>query len=183
VDVSSPGAAPARHPLRAVAVAVGVVVLVAGLAAVALYLWLGAYAPLDARGSFAPGPGTSAPIAGAAGKPAFAPAGKGRMFDTAFTVRNTGRFTVTVRSLEPLAGDGPQPVRLLATDSATASADPGHLHRFGDVRLGPGDSAIIVVRWSLGCGSADAVRLRYEYLSLFDRAQTLTLPFAVTPRC
>jgi hypothetical protein len=159
---------------------VGGLVLVAAVAAGVLYAWLGAYAPLSARGSFAPGPGVGASTDAAAGKPAFSPARARRTFDTAFTVRNTGRFTVTVTGL--VGGTTtPRPVRLLLTDSA--SPDPGHLHPFAGVQLGPGDSAILVVRWSLGCGSADAVRLRYDYLSLFDNAQTLTLPFAVKPRC
>jgi hypothetical protein len=184
VDVTTTTeAAPARHPLRAIGLVAGGLVLVVALAAAFLYVWLGAYAPLDAQGSFAPGPGARAPTAAATGKPAFSPAGTRRTFDTAFTLRNTGRFAVRVTGLEPRAAAGPKPVRLLVTDSATASADPGHLHPFTSVRLGPGDGAILVVRWNLECGSTDAVRLRYAYLSLFDNAQTLTLPFRVTLRC
>jgi hypothetical protein len=158
-------------------------VLVLALAAAALYVWLGAYAPLEARGGFAPGPGAANPAGGVGGKPAFSTSAARRTLDTAFTVRNTGRFAVTLTGLERGATTGPEPVRLLVTDSATASTDPGHVHPFANVRLGPGDSAILVARWSMGCGSTDGVRLRYEYLSLFDNAQTLALPFAVTRRC
>jgi hypothetical protein len=173
--------APTRHPYRAAAIATAGLTLVVGLAAGILYAWLGAYAPLSSQGNFAPGPGAGASNGTAAGKPAFSPATARRTFDTAFTLRNTGRFAVTVTGLERTAATAPRPIRLLLTDSA--SPDPGHLHRFAGVRLGPGDSAILVIRWSLGCGAADALRLRYEYLSLFDNAQTLTLPFAVKPRC
>jgi hypothetical protein len=186
VDTSA-GAVPARHPYRTAAlVAIGVllVIVVAGAAA---YAWLDRYAPLRASGSYAPGPGLVTPTGTAAGKPAFAPAGERRTFDTAFTLRNTGRFTATVEDLVQSAHASPRPLRLLASDSATASADPGHLHAFRRLRLGPGDSAILVVRWLVGCpeneGSSDRVRLRYEYLSVFHREQTVTLPFAVTVRC
>jgi hypothetical protein len=159
------------------------VVLVLALAAAALYVWLGGYAPLEARGGFAPGPGAHSPAGGFGGKPAFSTSGARRTLDTAFTVRNTGRFAVTLTGVERDGTAGPEPVRLLVTDSATASTDPSHLHTFAHVRLGPGDSAILVARWSMGCGSTDGVRLHYEYLSLFDNAQTLALPFAVTRQC
>jgi hypothetical protein len=163
--------------------AAAALVLVLALAAAALYVWLNGYAPLDARGGFAPGPGAATPAGGADGKPAFSTSAARRTLDVAFTVRNSGRFAVTLTGLEHSGTTGPEPVRLLVTDSATASTDPGHLHSFAKVRLGPGDSAILVARWSMGCGATDGVRVRYEYLSLFDNAETLTLPFAVTRRC
>jgi hypothetical protein len=183
VEANTAAAAPARHPYRAAAIALAGVVLIVALAAAALYVWLGSYAPLSAKGSFAPGPGLGTPAGDATGKPSFEPIARRRTFDTAFTLENTGRFTVTVTDVERREAAGPKPVRLLVTDSATASAEPGHLHSFRDLRLGPGDTAILVVRWNLDCGTSDAVSLRYEYLSLFDRAQTLTLPFGVKPRC
>jgi hypothetical protein len=186
VDTSA-GALPARHPYRTLALVAAGLLIVVTLAAVALYIWLGTYAPLSASGSYAPGPGLATPAGGSDGKPAFVPAGERQTFDTAFTLRNTGRFTVTVTDVVRPAATVPRPLRLLTTDSATASADPGHLHAFQHLRLGPDDSAILVVRWQVGCaddaGVADTVRLRYEYLSLFDREQTVTLPFAVTLRC
>jgi hypothetical protein len=189
VEVNPAAEAPARHPVRAVALVITGLVVVTVLAAVALYLWLGTYTPLSAQGSFAPGPGVATPADNSGGsKPAFVPAGERQTFDTAFTLHNTGRFAATVTDLAPGgASAAPRPLRLLVTDSATASADPGHLHAFRQLRLGPGDSAILVVRWQVGCadrgGSADTVGLRYEYLSLFEREQTVTLPFAVTVRC
>jgi hypothetical protein len=186
VDTSA-GALRARHPYRALALVGAGLLIVFALAAVALYIWLGTYAPLSASGSYAPGPGLAKPAGGSNGKPGFVPAGERQTFDTAFTLRNTGRFTVTVTDVVRRGSALPRPLRLLTTDSATASADPGHLHAFQHLRLGPDDSAILVVRWRVGCvdgsGIADSVRLRYEYLSLFDRAQTVTLPFAVTLRC
>lgn len=184
---TSAGALPARHPYRTVALVAAGLLTILALSAAALYVWLGRYAPLSASGSYAPGPGLATPAGGSDGKPAFVPAGERRTFDTAFTLRNTGRFTVTVRDVVRRGAAVPRPLRLLTTDSATASADPGHLRAFQRLRLGPDDSAILVVRWQVGCadggGVADSVRLRYEYLSLFAREQTLTLPFAVTLRC
>jgi hypothetical protein len=186
VDTSA-GALPARHPYRTLALVGAGLLIVVALAGVALYIWLGTYAPLNAAGSYAPGPGLATPAGGSGGKPAFVPAGERETFDTAFTLRNTGRFTVTVTDVVRPGTALPHPLRLLTTDSATASADPGHLHPFQHLRLGPGDNAILVVRWQVGCakggGAADRVRLRYEYLSLFARDQTVTLPFAVTLQC
>lgn len=177
------------------AIATGVVVIVAAVAAAAVYVWLLGYAPLDASGDFAPGPGLGAdvqPVTGSGGKQVFIPAyRKGRPFDTAFTLRNTGRFSVTLTGLRT-AAEPQAPLSagaLLTTDSSTASADPGNLHAFRSFRLAPGDSAILVVRWRLDCSrrpdevADDAVRLDYRYLSRFSRSQTLTLPFAVTLRC
>lgn len=184
---SSAEAAPARHPYRNAALVLAGLVLVTVLAAAALYVWLGRYAPLSAAGSFAPGPGVATPTGNTGGRPMFVPLGERQTFDTAFTLSNTGRFAVTLTDLASGGTVAPRPLQLLGTDSATASADPGHLHRFHELRIGPGDSATLVVRWQVGCAdgssSADAVRLRYEYLSLFDRTQTVQLPFAVTVRC
>lgn len=184
---TSAGAAAARHPYRTAALVAAGLVLLAVLAAAALYLWLGRYAPLRAAGSYAPGPGVVTPAGVSAGKPAFVPAGERRTFDTAFTLRNTGRFATTVTDLVDRGGTAPRALRLLATDSTAANADPQQLHAFEPLRLDPGDTAALVVRWQVGCaaggGSADAVRLRYRYLSLFEREQTVALPFAVTVRC
>jgi hypothetical protein len=186
-----------RHPFRLAGLLVGGLVLVAALAALVLFLWLRAYAPLNASGSggFAPGPGLGAdvePVTGSGGKTVFIPAyRKGRPFDTAFTLRNTGRFAVTVTGLaedrsHPELGPGD----LLTSDSSTASADPANVHAFHKLRLDPGDTAIVVVRWRLDCGAgseaevySDSVPLRFRYLSTFTRTQSVRLPFAVTLRC
>jgi hypothetical protein len=107
-------------------------------------------------------------------------------------LHNKGRFRVSVTGLsgEPGGSAALRPDGLLVSDSATDSADPGHVHRFHKLQLDAGDATILVVRWRLRCGAggprqatADRVRLRYSYLSLFDREQTVTLPFAVTLRC
>jgi hypothetical protein len=191
------GAAQERHPLRLAGLIVAGVVLVVGLAAVVLFLWLGSYAPLAALGdgTFAPGPGLGAdvrPVTGSGGKTVFLPTyRKGRPFDTAFTVHNDGRFAVTVTGLGSTASS-PElaPQELLTTDSSTASTDPARLQPFEKLRLDPGDSAILVVRWRLDCPAgdksevfADRVPLRYDYLSLFTRTERVRLPFAVTLRC
>jgi hypothetical protein len=188
--------ASARHPLRVAGLVAGGVLIVVALAAAILFLWLRSYAPLSAvgAGGFAPGPGLGAdiePVTGSLGRPVFVPAFRpGRPFDTAFTLRNTGRFAVDVTGLATdIAQESPRPVGLLATDSSTASADPAHLHPFRRLRLDPGDTAILVVRWQLACPKnaresfADNVPLRYSYLSLFTRTERVGLPFAVTLRC
>jgi hypothetical protein len=186
-----------RHPLRTAGVVLAGVVLLVVLAAVGVYFYLRSYTPLAASAhGYAPGPGLGAdvePTFGSGGKPVFIPGyKKGRPFDTAFTLENTGRFRITVKGLAVRAapGDSLGPKGLLVTDSATASAAPGNLHAFHELQLDRGDTAVLVVRWRLRCdkgsptqSTADAVRLRYSYLSVFTRTQTLTLPFAVTLRC
>ena len=144
----------------AAAIATGIVVI-AAVAAVCVFVWLGAYAPLEGLDSgFAPGPGIGAavqPVTGSLGRPVYFPTlRRGRSFDTAVTLHNKGRFTVTVSGLdEPPPGATPWigATALLATTSATPDV------------------------------YADRVRLRYSYLSLFTRTQTVRLPFAVTLRC
>jgi hypothetical protein len=181
----------------AATIAAGALV-VALIVAAGLYVWLGSYAPLRTLGTgYAPGPGIGAdvqPVPGSGGRPVFFPARR-RSFDAAFTLHNRGRFAVTVAGLERTT-QAPPPwlgaTELLATTSSTASADPGELVPFRGLRLAPGDSAILVVRFGLRCagatsGSPDVytsgVRLRYRYLSLFTRTETIRLPFAVTLRC
>jgi len=176
------------------------VLVVAVVAAAILYFWLGAYAPLEALSTgYAPGPGVGAdvqPVTGSGGRPVFFPAlRRRRSFDAAFTLRNSGHFNVTVTGLAaPAVAASPWigPRELLATTSAAASAAPSELIPFQRVRLSPGDSAIVVVRFALHCKGAgasapdavaDRLRLRYTYLSLFTRTQTVRLPFAVTLRC
>jgi hypothetical protein len=191
--------APERHPLRLAGLVAGGLVLVAALAALVLFLWLRAYSPLSSGsaggGGFAPGPGLGAdvePVTGSGGKPVFIPVyRKGRPFDTAFTLHNTGRFAVTVTGL---ATDRSRPqleaAALLASDSSIASADPANVRAFHRLRLDPGDTAIVVVRWRLDCSAgreaevySDSVPLRFRYLSAFTRTQSVRLPFAVTLRC
>jgi hypothetical protein len=189
-----------RHPLRVAGLVAGGVLLVLAIAAGALYVWFSSYAPLGTLDTgFAPGAGIGTdvqPVAGSGGKTVFFPAYKrGRAFEAAFTLRNTGRFAVTVTALLPgPAGTPPSvtPVELYGTDSATASADPGDLLPFRELRLARGDSAILVVRYRLVCRGAtastpdvfsDHVRLRLSYLSIFHRTQAVPLPFAVTLRC
>lgn len=185
---------PQRHPLRNAGLAAAGAVLVLAVAAAILVVWLRGYAPLSGAGAFAPGPGLAAdiePVTGSGGRPVLVPAYRaGRPFDTAFTLHNTGRFAVEVSGLPSDGLAGPLvPAQLLATDSSTASADPAHLHPFHRLRLDRGDTAIVVVRWKLDCTHetgevfAEAVPLRYSYLSLFTRTERVALPFAVTLRC
>lgn len=186
-----------RSPLKTAALVAGAVAAVAAVAVAALFIWLSGYTPLDAthNADFAAGPGLGAnvePTLGSGGKPVFIPAyRKGRPFDTAFTLENTGRFAVTVLGLPaPTPASGPLTAEaVLVSDVATASADPAHLHPLAQLRLEPHDTAIVDVRWRLDCTNAngetaaDHVRLRYRYLSLFTRTESVALPFAVTLRC
>jgi hypothetical protein len=179
--------------MRTVAVAAGGAVLVLAGAAAILFLWLRGYAPLEARGAYAPGPRLAAdvePVTGSGGKPVFVPAYRrpGETFDTAFTVHNSGRFAVTLLGFEPDAGTSrPAAAGLFRTDAPNPV--PGRLHPFRRLRLDPDDTATVVVRWRLDCSTektstfSDAVRLRYRYLSLFTRTERIRLPFAVTLRC
>src|SRR3954451_6219982 len=93
------------------------VLAVVAVAVLALFLWLRTYAPLSALGSGGPtpGPGLGAdvePTFGSGGKTVFIPAyRRGRPFNVAFTIENTGRFAVTLTSLSsprigPLYADG-----------------------------------------------------------------------------
>jgi hypothetical protein len=184
---------------RALAIAGGTLVVVV-VAALGLWIWLGSYAPLRALDTgYAPGPGIGAdvqPISGSGGRPVFFPAAHRRTrFDTAITLRNGGRFAVTVTGLDTTPPGTPPwlgATELLATTSSTASADPGELVAFQPLRIDPGDTAIVVVRFGRRCAGAtsaspdvsvDSLRLRYRYLSLFTRTATTRLPFAVTLRC
>jgi hypothetical protein len=189
-------AAPRRHPLRLASLVTGGAVLVLAAAALVLYVWLRGYAPLEAQSTgFAPGPGLGAdvePVAGSGGKTVFEPHYAGaRPFDTAFTLHNDGRFAVTVTGLGGTASHPEiRPSTLLGSDSTSASADPTHLRPFRDLRLEPGDTATVVVRWQLDCAGsrngqvfADSVALRYRYLAIFRRTARVELPFAVTLRC
>jgi hypothetical protein len=200
VDGFAAGELLRRHPLRLAGLVAAGIVLVAGVAAGALYLWLRSYSPLAALGTgFAPGAGIGAdvqPVAGSGGRPVFFPAyRRGRSFDAAFTLRNDGRFDVTVDGIARTRPGPPPsvvPVQLLATSSSTASADPRQEVPFQTLRLARGDSAILVLRYRLACRGAtarsrdvfsDHVRLRITYLSIFHRVQAVALPFAVTLRC
>jgi hypothetical protein len=140
---------------------------------------------------FAPGPGlapTSCHVQ-LRRQAVFIPLSRGRPFDTAFTLENTGlrRHRAGTRDTPGRGALTAQAV--LASDGATASADPAQLHALGSLRLEPHDTAIVDVRWRLDCAkasgetSADHVRLRYRYLSLFTRTESVELPFAVTLRC
>src|SRR6266496_4208019 len=99
-----------RHPFRVAGLVVAGVLVVVVLAAAGVFVYLRSYAPLDAAATgYAPGPGLGAdvePTFGSGGKPVFIPGfRKGRPFDTAFTLENTGRFRVTVTGLAGRARD------------------------------------------------------------------------------
>jgi hypothetical protein len=179
-----------RHPLRLAGLIAFGVLAVAAAAALAVFLWLRTYAPLDAlETGYAPGPGLAAdvqPVLGSKGKPVLIPQFvPGRPFDTAFTLHNSGRFAVTILGLESQPTHPPEASELFATDSVSAA----RVHPFEHLRLDPDDTASLVVRWRLACTrnqgytSSDALVLRYRYLSQFERTERITLPFAVTLRC
>jgi hypothetical protein len=184
---------PVRHPLRTAALAAGGVIVVLAGAALIVFLWLRTYAPLSTlgAGTYAPGAGLAAdvePVPGSGGKPVFIPTySSPRSFDTAFTIHNGGHFAVTILGLGAEPGRSPRPQTLLGADSPTA--DPDSTRPFRSVRLNPGDTAALVVRWQLDCAgtsaelASDTLAVRYRYLSLFTRTARVRLPFAVTLRC
>jgi hypothetical protein len=164
--------------VRTVLIALSAVSAVLVVAAVSVFLWLRAYAPLDARGagSFGPGAGLGAdvePTFGSGGKTVYIPVyRRDRPFTTTLTLHNTGRFAVKIIGL----GGGPRGA--LWVQSATL------------LRLEPHQSSLVSLSWRMNCRGSDAgetssdhVRLRYRYLSAFKREQSVELPFAVTLRC
>ena len=187
----------AGRVLKLAGIFLAAAVVIAGVAAAALYLWLRTYAPLDAApGDYAPGPGVGAaiePAVGSGGKEVFFPSYRGgEPFDAAFTLHNAGHFTITVEGLVP-ATEQPAPwigpAGILGTSSGS---DVKHTHPFQPLVLSPGDTGAVVVRFRPVCPKgrqrvapayADRVRLRYRYLRVFERTQTVVLPFAVTLRC
>ena len=166
--------------MRIVAVALGAVAAVAALTALGLFLWLRSYAPLGAlteRGTYAPGAGLGAdvePTLGSGGKTVYIPVYRTpRRFETKVTLHNGGHFPVTIKGLSTRAGGA------LSAQSVTP------------IRLDSNEDAAVTVVWRLDCtdGNArgeiasDQIRLRYRYLSMFSRTQTVALPYAVNLRC
>jgi hypothetical protein len=159
------------------------VVAVVGLAVLGLFLWLRTYTPLRAIRPIQPGAGLGAdvePTYGSGGKTVFIPVyRRGRAFVVTFTLENTGRFAVTV------LGTDPGPARALTPGPLVV----GPAAFTGDLRLNPHDSAEVSVGWRLDCShtksevTTDRLRIRYRYLSMFNRTQAVELPFAVTLRC
>ena len=158
------------------------VVVVVAAAAAGVFLWLRAYTPLSATRPFQPGAGLGAdiePTLGSGGKTVYIPAYRpGRMFGATFTLRNRGRFAVTVLGTAPAPGPLAPGALIVGPGAFT-----------GDLRLDPRDSAEVSVGWRLDCSTSqaevttDRLRIRYRYLSVFTRTQTVVLPFAVTLRC
>jgi hypothetical protein len=162
--------------LRIVAAVVSAVAVVAGVAVLALFLWLRTYDPLDAAYPVTPGPGLGAniePALGSGGKPVLVPAyRRGRSFEVTLTLANRGRFAVTVLGLG-------------GTDAGPVT--PEFVTR--NLRLDPKQTSLVTVSWKLTCAKgvrqaySDRLRLRYRYLSLFTKTTSVELPFAVTLRC
>ena len=161
--------------MRQTAIAISATVAIAAAAVLVVFLWLRTYAPLQAVRPYAPGGGLGAdiePTFGSGGKTVYIPVYQGpRTFATTVTLHNAGRFAVTLTGIERGSG------------SLRAQTDVRHL------RLDPSDSASVTVAWTLDCSnrhdevSADTVNLRFRYLSLFRKTETVELPFAVTLRC
>jgi hypothetical protein len=188
------------HVLKIAGLVVAAFVVVAAAGAAALFLWLRTYTPLDASPvDYVPGPGVGAaiePAVGSGGKEVFFPSYRGgKPFDAAFTLHNSGHFTVTVLGLVAARAGSPPwigPVKVLGTSSVSAGADVGRTHPFQPLQLGPGDTGAVVIRFRPACLPnatraapvySDRVTLRYRYLRIFERTQTVVLPFAVTLRC
>jgi hypothetical protein len=137
-------------------------VAVLAVAAVGVFLWFRAYAPLRGELPVTPGSGV-ATSHGTKARPVFVPAyARGRSFRVTFTLHNRGRFAIT----------------LLRADAPASIVTPATL------LLRPHDTALVTVAWHLRCPQTwNSVRLRYRYLSSFTRTETVALPFAVTVHC
>ncbi|HKI92639.1 MAG TPA: hypothetical protein VJ986_10090 [Gaiellaceae bacterium] len=186
--------------LRFAGLLAGAVLVVVAVALAALYLWLRTYAPLQAVAfGFAPGPGIGAAIqaaVGSGGKEVFFPLyRRGKPFDAGFTLHNSGHFAVTVTGIAPETPQQPPwigPVAVRGAASVSTTAGVGRTHPFRPIDLTAGDTAALVVRFDTACPAShgrtdpvytDRVRLRYSYLHIFHKTQTVELPFAVTLRC
>ena len=197
--IADSGLRPARV-LRFAGVLVAAVLVVVAVALAALYLWLRTYAPLQAVDfGFAPGPGIGAAIqaaVGSGGKEVFFPVyRKGRPFDAGVTLHNAGHFSVTVTGLVPETPQQPPwvgPVAVRGASTVSTTAGVGRTHLFRPLLLTAGDTAALVVRFETACPSSrgridpvytDRIQLRYSYLHIFHKTQTVELPFAVTLRC
>jgi hypothetical protein len=164
---------------------VSVVVVVVAAVVAGLFLWLRTYDPLAAGRPVVPDTNLASdvePTYGSGGKTVYIPRyRRGGSFGATLTLRNTGRFAVTV------LGTVPGPAGALTLEPGQLGIGPGAFA--GDLRLGPHDSAEVSVAWRLDCTHAtaeattDRIRLRYRYLSMFTRTATVVLPFAVTLRC
>jgi hypothetical protein len=147
---------------RVLLIAGAATVAVLAAAALGVFLWLRDYAPLAAAYPITPGPGLQAdvePAFGSGGKPVLMPAfHEGDTFKVTVTIRNTGRFAVTL--------DEPSGLRLAPHDSGLVPLS-WKLHC---------PARTPQLTWH-------TVQLRYHYLSSFTRTETVELPFAVTVRC
>lgn len=169
--------------MRLAVTVVSIAVLAVAATVLGLFLWLRTYAPLIGMRPIEPGASLAAdvePTYGSEGKAVYVPVyRRGGVFSATFTLENTGRFAVTVLGTDPERPGALTPVGLALGPGAFA----------GNLKLDPHDSAAVSVRWRLDCAHAPAevaaerIRLRYRYLSIFTRTQTVELPFAVTLRC
>jgi hypothetical protein len=166
--------------VRIIAIALGAAAAAVVLAGLGLFLWLRSYAPLGAlaaKGTYAPGAGLGAdvePTLGSGGKTVYIPVYRTpRRFATKVTLHNGGHFAVTIKGLATRPGGA------LSAQSVS------------QLRLDPNQDAAVTVVWRLDCSdgnehgeiAADRIRLRYRYLSMFTRTQTVALPYAVNLRC
>jgi hypothetical protein len=190
----------------AAAVAAAVVVGAAGAGLV----WLKTYAPLENGSSFG---GLSQgrqqegvriePAAGSEGIPVFFPRYRPHgLFHVMVTLRNRGRFVVTVLGLAGQANA--PPFRVLAAEASPPNDYGGHLRPLDGehpLRLAPGDERAVTLTYRImsrciggqpahywrapgtTSGGRLAPEFRIKYARYFERTQSLETPFAVALAC
>jgi hypothetical protein len=188
--------------------AIAVVALLALL--VAALLWLRAYAPLAAwdegafNGGYGPGPGIVRivdPATGSGGKTVyFADPGLHGSASAGFDIHNAGRFAVRLDGV--VVGSPPRGGPSMAITGASLLRNPRVMsptetRPFSPVTLEPDGYVHLVLRYATACSpdslrlrggnsslaAIDTVTLRYTYLHVFHRTQTVEAPYAMTLQC
>jgi hypothetical protein len=185
-------------PWRSLGLALAVVAALAlAGTAIAGYLWLRSYTPIELAGTSGPAPASVevkfVPYDEVTGKKTYVVSGDedGR-FGIYFDVANTGRLPITIEGLggDEGGGDTLSPRTRLnnaGDDGTSRSSD------FEPTTLGRGESTFLALevlatnpceRYVYGSSIIwETVTLRYTYAAIFEREATLELPTAITLEC
>jgi hypothetical protein len=186
-------------------VALATVVVASALAAtITGFVWAKSYSPLTVNGgTFAPDLDHLAsvlnPSAEFDAKPVVYPrAARKSSFRVGFDVYNAGRFSIEIVGLVPpyprsRLVSAVEPVGLRLQRKANVySTDTRWTKPFRPVRVPSHESRFLVVEYrsrcrdDLGPGSeldTGGLELRYRYLRVFERTQTIETPYVIRMRC
>jgi hypothetical protein len=189
--------------------AIGVVALLVALL-LAAFLWLRGYAPLTGfedgafNGAYGPGPGIARivdPADGSGGRTVFfAEPGLRGTAAAGFDLWNFGRFAVRLDGV--VMHSRPPSAPSMAITGAALLRDPrvvspNATRQFSPVTIQPDGYVHLELRYATACSPSslrqrghnstdvaiDSVTLRYSYLRVFHRTQTVEAPYAVTLQC